>query len=1180
MTISSQNRVARFLGNGATAQFPFSFKVFVATDITVISTSLLTGLSTTLVLNSDYTIALNADQNANPGGNVVLPAPLALSTSLVLTSNVAYLQGVDITNNGGFYPDVINDEFDLLTILTQQLAAGVAQAIKFPIADIGISTTMPPAITRANKLLGFDAVGQPIVVTGSGGTGTAGVLSFNGRQGTVALLQSDVTALGFTPGGGGTAGVTTFNGRAGAVTLTNADLTAAAGGVVQTPATLPANAVTTFNGRKGAVSLAAGDITAAGGALLAGPAFTGTPTAPTAPTGTISTQVATTAFVSTAVAAGGGGGGGAGNSVLNVAAVRATPIGTFTSLTTRGYYAAGDGGHSTYYPDLSDTSSADNGGSIIVGTDGTRWKLPNTGRVSVLQFGAKGDSTISSPGNDDTSAIQAAINFAQVHGQVVTIPAPRRYRVTNQINITNTVALLGDGYEEIRIDINNPSGSHDWSLSFVAGTIIFADFFTPTAPSIFYVTGPSVIIRDLEFEVTQPVPAAGWAPNATPFAVNFYRAPFFDRGGDGVWMQNIFLRNLTNGINFAGGACRCVIDGLFGQVFGNAVAMTQAFDVMRIMNVHIGYPFWSIDANVEAYQQANAQCFVLGRVDNPNFVNIFALNQRAGFVFYVDPDTTSGQPGRTSRLLGTNIGFDYTTVGFDINDDVDLELSNIYVLCPPGETNSRYFYSHATSGGTSGGYTNTRIQVVNGHFDFAGAEAMRFEVPGVIQLVNTIIANYNGSNGGYPGIAAYSGVNVSYTNLNNTTASSTPLTQTFGTGTISGGGGSGGAVTSVNTRVGDVVINTADIVAANAIVNAGSQSVAGTLRSTSSTPASSGAGVELAYTSGSGSVTAYDRGASTYQPIVIAASTINFALTTGITGLIDPAGHWIFGFSTSQGAYTLQVSGAGYFTGAVYGVTAATSDNSTQFATTAYVKANLAASGVSSFNGRTGAVSLASSDVTSVGGLINSGAQSVSGIIRSTGATLPTSGSGVELAFSSGSGLVTAYNRSSSVFIPLALGGLEIDFSVASGQIAKFDGNGHLLIGYTSSNGSYLLQVNSQIFATSATIATSDLRVKENVQPLGDATAKVLALKPITYTFKPHAVHNFPAGVQVGFGAQDVAAVLADAPYAGSVVTTNYDGAENLMGMAEVKLVPLLVKALQEAFARIETLEKKLNADG
>jgi hypothetical protein len=154
---------------------------------------------------------------------------------------------------------------------------------------------------------------------------TAGVVSFNGRTGLVALMASDLTGVGgallaspiFTgsPQGPTAApgtsdaqfattafvqaaiaaigsGVVSFNGRAGAITLTSADVAAVG--------------VTSFNGRQGTVTLLGNDVSAAGGALLASPSFTGIPAAPTAAPGTSSVQVATTAFVMAALAAGGG----------------------------------------------------------------------------------------------------------------------------------------------------------------------------------------------------------------------------------------------------------------------------------------------------------------------------------------------------------------------------------------------------------------------------------------------------------------------------------------------------------------------------------------------------------------------------------------------------------------------------------------------------------------------------------------------------------------------------------------------------------------------------------------------------------------------------------------------------------------------------------------------------------
>lgn len=61
--------------------------------------------------------------------------------------------------------------------------------------------------------------------------------------------------------------------------------------------------ITSFNTRTGAITLQASDVTGVGAALLASPTFTGTPQAPTALAGTNTTQIATTAFVTSAITA-------------------------------------------------------------------------------------------------------------------------------------------------------------------------------------------------------------------------------------------------------------------------------------------------------------------------------------------------------------------------------------------------------------------------------------------------------------------------------------------------------------------------------------------------------------------------------------------------------------------------------------------------------------------------------------------------------------------------------------------------------------------------------------------------------------------------------------------------------------------------------------------------------------
>ena len=171
----------------------------------------------------------------------------------------------------------------------------------------------------------------------------------------------------------------------------------------------------------------------------------------------------------------------------------------------------------------------------------------------------------------------------------------------------------------------------------------------------------------------------------------------------------------------------------------------------------------------------------------------------------------------------------------------------------------------------------------------------------------------------------------------------------------------------------------------------------------------------------------------------------------------------------------------------------------------------------------------------------------------------------------------------------------------------------NVLIGYTSSNGAYPLQVNGQIFATSSTIATSDQRYKENITPLTGALNLVNALNPVQFDWKQHAVHNFNTDQPtVGFLAQEVAEVLKDQPYLNSVIKKSecmwetetgefvdvvtqveVDGefvdeikqeavkethTEEFYGIAESNLIAILTKAIQELSAEVQALKAQISA--
>lgn len=172
MTISTQTRTAGpFTGTGLLAPYPFAFKVFQQSDVLVVRTDPSLA-QTTLTLGADYTLALSTDQNAAPGGTVLLLVALPVGYLLTLTSNVAATQPASLTNAGGFFPKTIEDALDRLTVLMQQFGfVSGPQAIRVP--DLGGVPPMSSASVRANNLLGFDSLGNPVAVAPIGGSAAA-----------------------------------------------------------------------------------------------------------------------------------------------------------------------------------------------------------------------------------------------------------------------------------------------------------------------------------------------------------------------------------------------------------------------------------------------------------------------------------------------------------------------------------------------------------------------------------------------------------------------------------------------------------------------------------------------------------------------------------------------------------------------------------------------------------------------------------------------------------------------------------------------------------------------------------------------------------------------------------------------------------------------------------------------
>ena len=122
MTIADTSRRAGPYTISTGASYPFSFVVFGTDQITVTVAD--DDGKETVLTSSQYTVTLNDN-----GGTVVL-ADSVEGATLVITSNVPITQETVITNKGGFYPDVLNDSYDKLTAICQQLEEKIERSIK------------------------------------------------------------------------------------------------------------------------------------------------------------------------------------------------------------------------------------------------------------------------------------------------------------------------------------------------------------------------------------------------------------------------------------------------------------------------------------------------------------------------------------------------------------------------------------------------------------------------------------------------------------------------------------------------------------------------------------------------------------------------------------------------------------------------------------------------------------------------------------------------------------------------------------------------------------------------------------------------------------------------------------------------------------------------------------------
>jgi len=182
-------------GNGSTTVFNFPYLFFADNDLVVTLVVNSTGVETTQTITTHYTVA-GAGNTA--GGTVTMVTAPASGETLVIQRIEQFTQGLDLVENDAAPSGNQEKQYDIVTMLAQQLNEGLTRAVKLPVSNTGDGTLGP---LTANYILTINSSADGVTLLNPSTLDTSVaytnlvVDTFNGDGSTVSFTLSSDPAM-------------------------------------------------------------------------------------------------------------------------------------------------------------------------------------------------------------------------------------------------------------------------------------------------------------------------------------------------------------------------------------------------------------------------------------------------------------------------------------------------------------------------------------------------------------------------------------------------------------------------------------------------------------------------------------------------------------------------------------------------------------------------------------------------------------------------------------------------------------------------------------------------------------------------------------------------------------------------------------------------------------------------